>query len=48
MYGQYCNDFDKIATFIRNYKKNDKKLGPLINKLEFDHKNSGGKDLSKI
>jgi len=46
MYGQYCNDFDKIVTIIRNLKKNDKKVGTLINKLEFDHKKEGGKDLN--
>jgi hypothetical protein len=45
MYGNYCNDFDKIATMIRNYKK-DKKIGPLVNKLEHDHKRDGGKDLN--
>jgi uncharacterized protein Yka (UPF0111/DUF47 family) len=45
-YGNYCNDFDKIAALIRNQKKSDKKTNDLISKLEHEVKRDGGKDLN--
>jgi hypothetical protein len=44
-YAQYCNNFDKIASLVRNYKKNQKFL-TFIEKLQQEVKNSGGKDLN--
>jgi hypothetical protein len=46
VYAQYCNNFDKIASLVRNHKKNNPKFLIFIEKLQQEVKNNGGKDLN--